>query len=97
MIEMVTRKSIEWEDEAEYRFLKTAATLSPFPCQNLVSIYVGCNASLDDIVWLESVVKRSPCEPHLAIMKPTVDFSLEVDVCLQNWDELKQKLSAIKI
>ena len=92
LIEAVTTKGKIWSHEQEYRFLKKGSGVKNFPAENLVSLYVGCNAQLEDIDWLAATIKRSNINPQIALMKRLDNFSLEIDPCAQDWDELKDKI-----
>ena len=73
MMRSVTTKAKAWEHEKEVRFLKPAKGAYAFPPDSLVTVYFGYRCREDDITYIERLIIRTACTPHLAMMQQVLE------------------------
>lgn len=90
MTRSITTKAKAWEHEDEVRFLKTRKGAIDFPPSSLVTVYFGYRCREEDITYVEKLIARSECQPHMAIMYPSLDSFEMLFETEDDFDKLRE-------
>lgn len=90
MVRSITTKAEAWQHEDEVRFLKRRKGAFEFPPDHLVTVYFGYRCREEDISYVEKLIARSECQPHMAIMYPSLDGFDMLFEAEDNFDKLRE-------